>query len=68
MALGGFGPAPRRLRCLIRLVLGFEATVTGSDFIDPYSSGVERHQFKVPIKLQAWIQVVDPDGQQTVLG
>src|SRR5262249_43405972 len=40
----------------------FEATVAGSDFIDPDSSRVERHQFEVAEQLQARVQVVDPDG------
>jgi len=43
-------------------LVGVEATVAGSDFIDPDSSLVERHQLEVAIQREASIQVVDPDG------
>src|SRR5262245_33278109 len=50
-----------------RLLAGV-VTVTGCSVISPNSTGVDRHQLEVAIQLQPRVQVVDPVGQQGVLG
>src|SRR5579883_1168858 len=50
------------------LVAGGEAAVAVSDFIDPHSSRVDRHQLEVAVELEPDVEVVDPDRQEGVLG
>src|SRR5262249_19616497 len=44
-----FGPA--RLGVGSGWLVGVKAAVTGSDFIDPHSTGVNRHQLEVAVQL-----------------
>src|SRR5206468_1503553 len=52
----------------VGLVAGRGATLAGCDVIEPHSSLIERHQLQVSIQLQAEVEVVNPVGQQQVLG